>query len=117
MPSVVELLEQPEFTARRRVDDLREEADRLQAELAVAEREWNEWVIARSRVGEVLAPGNDAVVGPAASEGLPAFGVQPARPEPAEAAKPKTVVPVWRGAGLVGAAGGLPAHPAGPQRP
>jgi hypothetical protein len=25
------------------------------AELAVAEREWSEWVIARSRVGEVLA--------------------------------------------------------------
>lgn len=71
MPSVVGLLEQRELTARRRVDDLREEADRLQAELAVAEREWNEWVIARSRVGEVLAPGNDAVVGPAASEGLP----------------------------------------------
>lgn len=43
--------------------------------------------------------GNDAVVGPAASEGLSAPGVQPARPEPAEAAKPKTVVPVWR-AGL-----------------
>lgn len=106
------------LTARRRVDDLREEADRLQAELAVAEREWNEWVIARSRVGEVLAPGNDAVVGPAASEGLSAPGVQPARPEPAEAAKPKTVVPVWR-AGLAwsGAVGGLPAHPAGPQRP
>ncbi|MFJ1974162.1 hypothetical protein ACIO93_36680 [Streptomyces sp. NPDC087903] len=99
MPSVVGLLEQRELTARRCVDDLREEVDRLQAELAVAEREWNEWVIARSRVGEVLAPGNDAVVGPAASEGLPAPGVQPARPEPAEAAKPKTVVPVWR-AGL-----------------
>lgn len=86
MPSVVGLLEQRELTARRRVDDLREEADRLQTELPVAEREWNEWVIARSRVGEVLAPGNDAVVGPAASEGLPAPGVQPARPEPAEAA-------------------------------
>ncbi|GGS29121.1 hypothetical protein Snoj_25330 [Streptomyces nojiriensis] len=74
MPSVVRLLEQRELTAhgspltaRRRVDDLREEAERLQAELAVAEREWNEWVIVRSRVGEVLAPGNDAVVGPAAS--------------------------------------------------
>jgi hypothetical protein len=99
MPSVVGLLEQRELTARRCVDDLREEVDRLQAELAVAEQEWNEWVIARSRVGEVLAPGNDAVVGPAASEGLPAPGVQPARPEPAEAAKSKTVVPVWR-AGL-----------------
>lgn len=89
MPSVVGLLAQRELTARRRGDDLREKADRLQAELAVAEREWNEWVIARSRVGEVLAPGNDTVVGPAASEGLPAPGVQPARPEPAEAANRK----------------------------
>jgi hypothetical protein len=56
MPSVVGLLEQREVAARRRVDGLREEADRIQAELAVAEREWREWAIARSRVGEVLAP-------------------------------------------------------------
>ncbi|MFD7098327.1 hypothetical protein ACFWA0_26255, partial [Streptomyces xanthophaeus] len=55
----------------------------------ITERECNEWAIARSRVDEVLAPGYDAVVGPAPSEGLPAPGVQPARPEPAEAAKPK----------------------------
>jgi hypothetical protein len=33
------------------VDELREEADRIQAELAVAEREWQEWAIARSRAG------------------------------------------------------------------
>lgn len=56
MPSVVGLLEQRELGARRRVDELREEADRVQAELAVAEREWKEWAIACSRVGEVLAP-------------------------------------------------------------
>ncbi|MGW6209249.1 hypothetical protein ACWF9B_37110 [Streptomyces sp. NPDC055089] len=85
--------------ARRRVDDAREETDRLKAEPTVAERELNERGIARSRVGEVLAPGNDAVVDPASSEGLPAPGVQPARPGPAEAAKPRTVVQVWR-AGL-----------------
>lgn len=42
MPSVVGLLEQRELTARRRVDALREEADRIQAELVAAEREWNE---------------------------------------------------------------------------
>lgn len=35
MPSVVGLLEQRELDARRRVDGLREEADRLQAELAI----------------------------------------------------------------------------------
>ncbi|MES4906335.1 hypothetical protein ABVB71_29695, partial [Streptomyces sp. NPDC000395] len=59
MPSVVGLLEQRELVARRRVDELREEADRIQAELAVAERDWKEWAIARSRVGEVLAPADE----------------------------------------------------------
>jgi hypothetical protein len=39
------------------VDELREEADRIQAELAVAELKWQEWVIARRRVDTVLAPG------------------------------------------------------------
>ncbi|PWK65076.1 hypothetical protein BCL76_11363 [Streptomyces sp. CG 926] len=58
MPSVVGLLQQRELTAHRRVDELRQEADRTHAELDVAEREWNEWVIARSRVGEVLARGD-----------------------------------------------------------
>jgi hypothetical protein len=33
MPSVVGMLELRELTAPRRVDDLREEADRIQAEL------------------------------------------------------------------------------------
>ncbi|MFI6649205.1 hypothetical protein ACIBI8_16535 [Streptomyces sp. NPDC050529] len=37
------LLEQRELAARRRVDELREEADREEAELAVAERDWKEW--------------------------------------------------------------------------
>jgi hypothetical protein len=36
VPSVVRMLEQRELGARRRVDELREEADRIQAELAVA---------------------------------------------------------------------------------
>lgn len=40
MPSVVGLLEQHGLAARRRVDELREEADRIQAGLAVAELEW-----------------------------------------------------------------------------
>ncbi|MFJ2630022.1 hypothetical protein ACIO6T_43590 [Streptomyces sp. NPDC087532] len=58
MPLVVGLLEQRELGARRRVDGLREDADRIQAELAVAEPEW-EWLTARSRVGEVLAPAGE----------------------------------------------------------
>lgn len=51
MPLVVGLLEQRELAARRRVDELREEADRIQAELAPAERDWKEWAIAHSRTG------------------------------------------------------------------
>ncbi|WP_030621695.1 hypothetical protein [Streptomyces fulvoviolaceus] len=38
------------------MDELREEADRIQAELASAEQEWQEWVIARRRVDTVLGP-------------------------------------------------------------
>jgi hypothetical protein len=95
MPSVVGLLEQRELGARRRVDELREEADRVQAELAVAEREWKEWAIARSRVGEVLAPENetgqnhtqvDQAVPAAERQG----GTAP------QAAKSKSQVPMWR---------------------
>lgn len=61
MPSVIALLEQRALRARRRVDELREEADRVQGELAVAAREWKEWTIARSRVGEVPAPADEPV--------------------------------------------------------
>ncbi|SEL86294.1 hypothetical protein [Streptacidiphilus jiangxiensis] len=80
------LLEQRELTARRRVDELREEADRIHAELDVAEREWNGWVVARSRVGEGLTSDDDA-------GDRPAPAGQPFRPEPADAAKPKSVIP------------------------
>ncbi|MFG2848941.1 hypothetical protein ACGF12_38220 [Kitasatospora sp. NPDC048296] len=96
MPSIVGLLEQRELAARRRVDELREEADRIQAELAVAERDWNEWVIARSRVGEVLAPTDGGAAGPGSSEDLRDPGEPGMRPEAPDAAKPKSVVPMWR---------------------
>lgn len=95
MPSIVGLLEQRELTARRRVDGLREEADRIQAELVVAEREWNEWVIARSRVGEVLSLGEGHAVGTDAAEEPSDRGGPPALPASSEAAKPKSVVPMW----------------------
>jgi hypothetical protein len=42
MPSVEGLLGQRECAARRRVDELQEEVDRIQAELAVAEWDGNE---------------------------------------------------------------------------
>ncbi|WP_086829121.1 hypothetical protein [Streptomyces sp. NRRL B-24572] len=84
MPSVVGLLEQRELVARHRVDELREAADRIPAELAVAEREWQEWVIARQRVGVLLSAPGDAGIADEASS------------PPTAAAKQKSQVPVWR---------------------
>ncbi|MGW3661538.1 hypothetical protein ACWD6R_40705 [Streptomyces sp. NPDC005151] len=91
MPSVVGLLEQRELGARRRVDELREEADRIHAELAVAEQEWKEWVIARSRVGEVLS-GEETV-----SEQTESVAGSPSVQQDAVTAarKPRSQVPVW----------------------
>jgi hypothetical protein len=93
MPSVVGLLEQHELAARRRVDGLREEADRIQAELAAAEQEWQEWAIARRRVDTVLAPDGGNTAGTEATE-EPRDADAP--PEPRDAAKPKSQVAVWR---------------------
>ncbi|MFJ5157534.1 hypothetical protein ACIQCF_39805 [Streptomyces sp. NPDC088353] len=93
MPSVVGLLEQHELAARRRVDGLREEADRIQAELAAAEREWQEWVIARRRVGTVLAPDDGTT---ADTEVIPDLRDTDAQSALRDAAKPKSQVPVWR---------------------
>ncbi|MFJ6121426.1 hypothetical protein BX257_8973 [Streptomyces sp. 3212.3] len=87
MPSVVGLLEQHELAARRRVDGLREEADRIQAELAAAEQEWQEWMIACSRV--------DAVLAPEAADTAETVGMQ-STAEPRDAVKPRSQVPVWR---------------------
>jgi hypothetical protein len=86
MASVVGLLEQHELAARRRVDGLREEADRIQAELAAAEQEWQEWTVARRRVDVVLAPGGGTADVRDAG-GLSASG---------DAVKPRSQVPVWR---------------------
>src|SRR4051812_12059016 len=98
MPSVVGLLEQHELVARRRVDELREEADHIQAELAVAERGWKEWAIARSRVGEVLAPADEIEHGhDQVDRTAPAADAQAGEASSTpEAAKAKSQVPVWR---------------------
>ncbi|MFK0153667.1 hypothetical protein ACIQVK_16555 [Streptomyces sp. NPDC090493] len=93
MPSVVGLLEEHELAARRRVDGLREEADRIQAELAAAEQEWQEWVIARRRVGTVLAPDGGGITDEKAAPGPRDADVRSA---PGQAAKAKSQVPVWR---------------------
>ncbi|MEU9954005.1 hypothetical protein [Streptomyces sp. NPDC047939] len=103
MPSVVGLLEQHELAARRRVDGLREEADRIQAELAVAEQEWSEWVVARERVGAVLsAPGGDSagVVTEVPEGVVTGAEVEVAAPL---VVKARSQVPMWR-EGLAGTA-------------
>jgi hypothetical protein len=97
MPSVVGLLEQREIAARRRAEGLREEADRIQAELAVAEREWQEWAIARSRVGEVLTPVDEPGQSQAQADGTaPAMRQAEETPSAPTATKSKSQVPVWR---------------------
>ncbi|THA55861.1 hypothetical protein E6P78_32435 [Streptomyces sp. A0958] len=104
MPSVVGLLEQHELAARRRVDALREEADRIQAELAMAEQEWSEWTIARARVGAVLsAPGSDSagVVATDVPEGV-VTGAEVQASAPL-VVKARSQVPMWR-EGLAGTA-------------
>jgi hypothetical protein len=92
MPSAVGLLEQHELAARRRVDELREEADRVQAELAAAEQEWQEWAIARRRVDTVLAPDSGTTAETEVADD-PRNTDAPSTPR--EAAKPKSQVPVW----------------------
>ncbi|MEU1854361.1 hypothetical protein ABZ499_35260 [Streptomyces sp. NPDC019990] len=90
MPSVVGLLEQHELAGRRRVEGLREEADRIQAELAAAEEEWQEWAIARRRVGTVLAPDGGGI---AVEEVVPGpVAGSTSRQE----ARARSQVPVWR---------------------
>ncbi|MFI6645327.1 hypothetical protein [Streptomyces sp. NPDC050504] len=93
MPSAVGLVEEHELAGRRRVDGLSEEADRIQAELAAAAQEWQEWVIARRRVSTVLAP---HVGGIDDAEAAPEPRATDARSAPGQAAKPKSQVPVWR---------------------
>jgi hypothetical protein len=93
MPSVVGLLEQHELAARCRVDGLREEADRIQAELAVAELEWQEWVVARRRVDAVPAPDCGST---ADTQDVPDPRAAGGPSAPRESAKPKSQVPVWR---------------------
>ncbi|MFI1161739.1 hypothetical protein [Streptomyces sioyaensis] len=92
MPSVVGLLEQRELDARRRVERLREEADRIQAELAAAEEEWQEWVIARRRVGTVLAPDGTSDAKPGATADPRDMDT---RSTSRDAARPNSQVPVF----------------------
>ncbi|MFJ7280535.1 hypothetical protein [Kitasatospora sp. NPDC098663] len=101
MASVVGLLEERELAARERVEELREVADRVLAELAEAETTWHEWLIARQRVDEVLSVPRPPEAGGAGSgAGGPSVS-EPATKAPAEVPAPRAVragsiVPVWR---------------------
>ncbi|SCD70468.1 hypothetical protein GA0115251_11952 [Streptomyces sp. TverLS-915] len=100
MPSVVGLLEQQELAAHRRVDRLREGADRIRAELAMAEQEWLEWTIARERAvrcGAVRsAPGGDSAE--SVVTGVPGGAITAAEVwvPPPVAARTKSQVPMRR---------------------
>lgn len=105
MASVVGLLEERELAARERVEGLREKADRVPAELAEAETDWQEWLIARQRVGEVLSVPRIREAGvpdpvpaeePSASEPEPEPVVDAPAGAPARrAARAGSIVPAW----------------------
>ncbi|MFD7225510.1 hypothetical protein ACFV9P_31610 [Streptomyces sp. NPDC059892] len=96
MASVVGLLEERELAARVRAERLREEADRVLAELAGAESEWQEWVIARQRVGAVLSVSHaeeSAAEAPVPGMAAEPDGVQDSGPGPVPACAAVPSVP------------------------
>ncbi|MFH8383854.1 hypothetical protein ACH4E7_23380 [Kitasatospora sp. NPDC018058] len=82
MPSPLGLLEERELDARRRLEECREAAERARAAVAEAERAYERAVIAWEGLAAALA-------GARGVDGSPQSG------EPAVAAAPGTVVPVW----------------------
>jgi hypothetical protein len=96
MPSVIGLLEERERDAGHRVEALRQEADRVLAELRDAERCWERFVTAREAVVEVLA-GSDR---PADADEVAVPVIENAAPMPAVSvgggAVPGSQVPTWR---------------------
>ncbi|AXE82049.1 hypothetical protein [Streptomyces atratus] len=103
MPSVVGLLEERERGARQRVEVLREEADRVLAELRDAELFWERFVTAREVLAEVLAvPGGGADVEETAvpvAENTASTPTPTPTPTPKGGTVPGSVVPV-RGEGV-----------------
>ncbi|PWI04955.1 hypothetical protein DIZ27_42125 [Streptomyces sp. NWU339] len=84
MASVLGRLEERERAARKRVEE-------LQAELEAAQSEWDEWLIARRRVGEVW-DGDET----AGQDGEPARTPEKSEATAPSAARPGSVVPLWR---------------------
>ncbi len=101
MPSVVGLLEERERGARQRVEVLREEADRVLAELRDAELFWERFVTAREVLVEVLAgPGGGADAGETAVPVVENTAPTPTpTPTPRGGRVPGSVVPI-RGEGV-----------------
>ena len=85
MASVLGRLEERERAARKRVEE-------LQAELEAAQSEWDEWLIARRRVGEVWDDLGETA-GQEGEAGKTPGGNEAAVPS---AARPGSVVPPWR---------------------
>jgi hypothetical protein len=91
MPSVMGLIEEREVAARQRVESLRDELDRLVAELEEAEAARDRLVIAKETVSEVLSEAGEP------EEAQVSRDARPVQPEPAVArAVPGSVVPVRR---------------------
>jgi hypothetical protein len=84
MPSPMGLLEERELSARQRLEECREEAERAAAALAEAERACERAVIAREEFAAALAEAHAADGPPPDSGGRTA------------AAAPGTIVPDWR---------------------
>ncbi|MFJ2021971.1 hypothetical protein, partial [Streptomyces nodosus] len=84
MASVLGRLEEWERAARKRVEE-------LQAELEAAQSEWDEWLIARRRVGQVWDGGESG--GRDGQAGKTPDGSGAAGPS---AVRPGSVVPPWR---------------------
>jgi hypothetical protein len=81
MPSSAGLLEQRELNARQRVKELREDAERIAAALAEAERAHERAVIATEEFAAALTEARK-------EDGPPPKGARPAAPG--------TIVPAWR---------------------
>ncbi|MFG3532419.1 hypothetical protein ACGF8B_37720 [Streptomyces sp. NPDC047917] len=91
MPSVMGLLEEREVAVRQRVETLRDELDRLVAELEEAEASQHRPVIAKETVSQVLSESREP------KDVEVSGGARPIVPRPAApGAAPHSVVPVRR---------------------
>ncbi|MFF3453991.1 hypothetical protein ACFYXH_06585 [Streptomyces sp. NPDC002730] len=108
MPSVMGLLEDEERAARQRVEVLREQTDRLLAELHEAETDWQELVNSQRRVSGVLAgqvqeegmaadvPTVAGVDPPASGSTAGAEAKGASKTQAVTPARPGSIVPRWR---------------------